>query len=108
MRYGPILQIKVHGSIIAGLLEKVGLSLLFYIRSRVLNGRCIGDDHAILNREIDRIQELLDEQPDSKCKCLPILFSTLLYLRDSCRVHGDAGTLQAPSFAFFDGTKRSS
>ena len=27
-----------------------------------------GDDATILNREITAIQELLDEQPDSKCK----------------------------------------
>ena len=27
-----------------------------------------GDDASVLNREIVAIQELLDEQPDSKCK----------------------------------------
>lgn len=29
----------------------------------------LGDDKATLEREIDVIQTLLDEQPDSKCEC---------------------------------------
>jgi len=28
-----------------------------------------GDDKATLEREIDMVQMLLDEQPDSKCRC---------------------------------------
>lgn len=28
----------------------------------------LGDDHEVVQREISAIQELLDEQPDSKCE----------------------------------------
>lgn len=34
-----------------------------------LNVGDVGDDPSVLKREIEAIQELLDEQPDSKCEC---------------------------------------
>jgi hypothetical protein len=41
-----------------------------------------GDDKATLEREIDMVQMLLDEQPDSKCRCAVVLhlYLTLLSL----------------------------
>ena len=40
---------------------------------RLPSGGCgvAGDDHELLEREIGIIQELLDEQPDSKCEPSP-------------------------------------
>lgn len=42
--------------------------------------RSAGDSQDVLEREIESIQELLDEQPDSKCGCFvhPLTFDTLL------------------------------
>lgn len=47
-----------------------------YRRSDVITVSWIlaGDDSLLLQREIASIQELLDEQPDSKCAFVPIEF----------------------------------
>lgn len=53
----------------------------------------LGDDAALLQREITSIQELLDEQPDSKCRHAYPRFSqrSLFLVR---RVHGVISTVQ--------------
>jgi hypothetical protein len=61
---------KVCGCIIAGLLVPVHRAALIR-RQFTANSsgyiNSIGDDRALLEREISVIKELLDEQPDSKC-----------------------------------------
>lgn len=53
-----------------------------------------GDDRNILEREIASIQELLDEQPDSKCECFGRSQIDIPYPADTHRrVHGIARLL---------------
>lgn len=55
----------------------------------------VGDDKASLEEEIQVIQELLDEQPDSKCSCQEQILppaNTLTYIL--YRVYGIFGSLQ--------------
>jgi hypothetical protein len=59
-------KIRALGCTIVGLLVLVG---------DMFRAPCVyltiaaGDDKATLEREIDLVQTLLDEQPDSKCRC---------------------------------------
>lgn len=57
-----------------------------------------GDDYKLLEREIVVIQELLDEQPDSKCEYLRLVPASSLY-NGLFRVHGYPRLLQATSIA---------
>lgn len=55
--------------------------------------RCTGNDVSRVQFEITSIEELLEEQPDSKCMPSP---TKIIYSTDaSFRVHGVSGSLQA-------------
>ena len=96
MRCTPIQVIRAFGFIIVGLSVAVRLTKPSLVRLDNADGGSVGEDSFVLRREIDAIQELLDEQPDSKCTpplySVPMFFSLILY-----RVHGVNCLLQTPS-----------
>jgi hypothetical protein len=77
----------VRGCITAGLSVPVGGS---YCVSHAGLTFALGDDKATLEREIDVIQTLLDEQPDSKCEC-PVVYYLRIPTDSSYRVYGVVG-----------------
>lgn len=93
----PTPTIKVCGYITGGLSDQVR----FYVHWQMAVGELkAGDDRNILEREIASIQELLDEQPDSKCKCSArsqYRYSSSQPTNTHCRVHGIARLLQETS-----------
>ena len=70
----PILAIKVLGSTIAGLSEAVCRDPNSGFAPSLICEFSAGESSSVLDREIAAIQELLDEQPDSKCMQLKFFF----------------------------------
>lgn len=80
---------KACGFTMRGLLAKVQKYLTYAFS---YSHNLIGNDVPRLQFEITSIQELLDEQPDSKCK--PNIAVTILRTHDTCRVYGVSCSLQ--------------
>jgi geranylgeranyl transferase type-2 subunit alpha len=103
MPCSPCRRTRVRGCIIAGSLVQVGY--LFFASSLADLIVVPGEDKGTLEREIEVVQTLLDEQQDSKCecsvKCYPRHLRCYPYL---CRVYGVTSHVQAiaseESYAF--------